>query len=636
MKMKKIFIVFAAMALCMLPINQATAAIVTINSPVTGPVAGNGTGANGTAPFAAVADDNTLNFLSGAVLSGAFDERHAYGGYSPTIGVNADNNTVNLSGGVSSEWFRVYGGRSINNTAANTGNANGNTVNVNGAVGSSIYIFGGHSNFGAANDNTVNFYDGSAGSGSTNGAISDGSNKSCISIGNTVNFYSGSVYGIMGANGYGVVTGNTVNIIGGTVIDRVIGAESSAGDVTGNVVNISGGKVATNYVYAGLSYTGNATGNTLNISGSPTIGAPSAFIKGGNSTTLPIVSDLFTDNTLNKDSSVAVAGTFSNFEFINFGYGGNAGISTLDTTPTGDAAQKPVKLNTAGNDIDFSGNITGTGSLTKTGAGTLTLSGSYSATGGDITVVAGTLANNTGGPLTVNGQIIVDGETFTAGAPVVVSAIPTGSTGVAVSGDIIIMFSKVMDVTTTGTVQLDGVPLAGGAWSHDDRVFTVPYSGLTHSTTYTVKIFAFKDIMGNMMTTYSNAFVTADPLQKTVTVGMQNWTLTAAKSGTVTFPVTTANIADGSYAASVANLPVGVTVVGNVTIVSNSGILTLSGNNTTVAGITNTLTLTIDGTTSAAFILNIKSASSGGGCNAGVGFGLPVLIALMLIIKSKK
>ena len=79
----------------------------------------------------------------------------------------------------------------------------------------------------------------------------------------------------------------------------------------------------------------------------------------------------------------------------------------------------------------------------------------------------------------------------------------------------------------------------------------------------------------------------------TVTVGAQVGTLTAGTAGTVTFPITTANIADGSYAAIVTNLPTGVAVQGQVMITGNTGTLTLAGSTLTVAGTTNTLTLTI-------------------------------------------
>ena len=103
----------------------------------------------------------------------------------------------------------------------------------------------------------------------------------------------------------------------------------------------------------------------------------------------------------------------------------------------------------------------------------------------------------------------------------------------------------------------------------------------------------------------SDTFVLTIDGAKTVSVGAQAGTMTATVAGTVTFPVTTTNIADGAYTVTVANLPTGVTVQGQVTIAGNSGILTLAGDTATLAGTTPTLTLTMDGATSPAFTLTI-------------------------------
>jgi len=142
----------------------------------------------------------------------------------------------------------------------------------------------------------------------------------------------------------------------------------------------------------------------------------------------------------------------------------------------------------------------------------------------------------------------------------------------------------------------------------------------TNSDTYVVKAadvgktlkarVSYSDRTGNVTSNATSA-VLADPNAKTVAVGAQSGTLAAGTAGTVTFAVTTANIADGDHTATVANLPTGVTVQGGkVTIASNSGTLTLAGDATTVEAVTSTLTLTIDGVTSAAFTLTI---GAGGG-----------------------
>jgi len=98
-----------------------------------------------------------------------------------------------------------------------------------------------------------------------------------------------------------------------------------------------------------------------------------------------------------------------------------------------------------------------------------------------------------------------------------------------------------------------------------------------------------------------------NPAVPAVHVGAQVEAMVAGQAGTVTFPVTTTNIVDGNYAVTVANLPTGVTVQGQVTITNGSGILTLAGNTTIVANVHNNLALTLSGTTSSAFTLTIDT-----------------------------
>jgi len=93
---------------------------------------------------------------------------------------------------------------------------------------------------------------------------------------------------------------------------------------------------------------------------------------------------------------------------------------------------------------------------------------------------------------------------------------------------------------------------------------------------------------------------------KSVAVGAQVGTLSVGKAGTVTFPVTTTGIADGTYSGIVSNMPPGVSVRGQVAISDGHGTLTLAGDDSTVAGVVSSLTLAIDGATSAAFTLSIS------------------------------
>jgi hypothetical protein len=88
-------------------------------------------------------------------------------------------------------------------------------------------------------------------------------------------------------------------------------------------------------------------------------------------------------------------------------------------------------------------------------------------------------------------------------------------------------------------------------------------------------------------------------------VGAQTGQLSARSSGTVTYAVTTKNFEDGTYSATVANLPKGVAVAGSVTIAGNSGTLTLAGNTGTVDGTYEGLRLTLAGAASPSFTLKI-------------------------------
>ena len=114
---------------------------------------------------------------------------------------------------------------------------------------------------------------------------------------------------------------------------------------------------------------------------------------------------------------------------------------------------------------------------------------------------------------------------------------------------------------------------------------------------------------GDRLTVFVTFPPIASPGTKTVTVGIQNGILIEGIQGSVSFPVTTANISNGTYTPTVANLPAGVTV-SPIVINGNSGTLTLTGDATTTARTVSTLTLIIDGAQSAAFTLTINAAGT--------------------------
>jgi hypothetical protein len=139
--------------------------------------------------------------------------------------------------------------------------------------------------------------------------------------------------------------------------------------------------------------------------------------------------------------------------------------------------------------------------------------------------------------------------------PTVKTVTPTG-TNAAVSGYVVITFSEVMDISTVGTVQLNSLTaLTGGTWNTPmNKVFTIPYSGLPHSTAYTVTISGFKDAAGTPMTAVTSGFTFT-------TVDKANQTAPAAptSSGKTTTSVTLNTAAGYEYAYSATNSAAGAT-----------------------------------------------------------------------------
>lgn len=92
-------------------------------------------------------------------------------------------------------------------------------------------------------------------------------------------------------------------------------------------------------------------------------------------------------------------------------------------------------------------------------------------------------------------------------APLVTNVTP--GAGAPLNGSIGITFSD--QIASGGTVSLDGGAtfLTGGSFSADQKVYTVPYSGLSYSTEYTVTISGFvNEIFLPMASDYTHTFTT--------------------------------------------------------------------------------------------------------------------------------
>ena len=369
----------------------------------------------------------TGGLIKGLVAGGAASNGGS--GYSAPLG-NVANNSVSLSGGTFESG--VCGGyapfgpsKIVNNTVTISNNAN-----VAGDV------CGGLSYDGKAVDNKIIIAGGTINGSVYGGRVLNGSDTFYDSMNDCYWTWSGG----WGVYDIGKSTANSVTITGGTINGSVYGARIALGD-------------------------GDATYNTITISGSPTLGANTGFYGGWRDAD---AGDNFTGNTLNKNSNIAINSgngstmfSVQNFEFINFGYSGDANIGSLDTTVDGGTAGALVKLDTQGNAIVFAGRIAGTGGINKSGTGALTLTDNNTYTGNTV-VSAGTLSigsdNNIGsGVNTLNGGTLKLTGTAYSKSWVLDSgggSIETTSVGAILSG--ILSGTGNLTKTGAGTLTLHG------------------------------------------------------------------------------------------------------------------------------------------------------------------------------------
>jgi len=294
---------------------------------------------------------NSVFIGGGAILRG-----NLYGAYSQgSNGILFENSVVINGGSVTANGAIIAGAYS----AISMNTVSGNSVTLKSGTINNANIYGGR---------------GQAGSPITGNwvAVSGGT------IGN------GAIFGGQSINGAGMIAGNAVIITGGNVVATVYGGSSGgSGAAVDNEAAIIGGSVR-GAVYGGYSARGTATNNGVIIGGTAALQDADLFggrVGSGGG-------DAFTGNILNKDSAASVREA-ANFQFVNFGYSGEANIGVLYTTPTG-SAETGVTLDTGFYNVHFGGSIAGTGGLTKIGMGTLILAGAdtYS---GDTNILAGVL-----------------------------------------------------------------------------------------------------------------------------------------------------------------------------------------------------------------------------------------------------
>ena len=395
--------------------NTVTVNSGTIGGHVFGGIAAGAAGRN--------ADANTVIINGGTIGGTTAPGGNVTGGWTDFGSVT--NNTINITGSNSTTIYGIVFGGWINGGSGNS--AINNTVTITGSnVTLRDNVYGAYTQGGTTmTGNIVNITDSSVWkldaiiAGAYSALNTSTITGNSVTIGGAANVRRADIYGGRG-QGASIIQNNTVTINGGTIDSSGSGGTiygghnfNGSGAVTSNTVNILGGTInipsgtVNTTIYGGASTRGAATGNTVTIGGTAVLNNVNLYGGSANAGY-----DAFTGNTLNKNNDTAV-GTAQNFQFVNFGYTGNANIAMLNTTPTG-STLSGITLNTNTNDIIFGGTMTGTGDLTKTGTGTLILTGdSNSLPNKTIQIQGGTLQLGNGG---TTGSIAASGFNTSAGA----------------------------------------------------------------------------------------------------------------------------------------------------------------------------------------------------------------------------
>jgi autotransporter-associated beta strand protein len=575
----------------------------------------------------------TIAISGGIVTATGGAEGAGIGGGAEGAGGN-----ITISGGTVTATGGGYGGAGIGGGGDGgvAGGGSGGTIAISGGI---VTATGAN---GASNIGAGAYYPGYGGSTSITG--------NCIVFeGN-----AGTVYGDATlAEDFEIPSGKTLTIPNGSSLTIASGRKlTNNGDIVNSGTFTNGGTLQ---IGSGGT-TGSLAGN-ISVNG----GSMLTFYRSGDVTYGGVISGTgsLLQNGMNTliltGDNTYTGGTYINAGTLQIGNGGTTGRIAGDIVNNG-----ALVFNRSGNPT-YGGVISGTGSLTKEGIGELFLTNNNTYTGGttinegvlriDGTTgsVAGDIVNNghlvfyrfddltydgvisgTGilSKVGMNTLILTGDNTYTGDTYINEGALRLTSEG-AVSG------TSGFFTADQGTLELYfdgdytkniygfGNLTADVGFGNTLTLYgTHAYAGTTTVLSGTVIFYArpgndaITAELGSTITNQTGVTITVNgrpvadgesyTVAKAVSVGAQSGTLTAGTSGSATFTVTTAYIADGAYTVTLGGAPAGVTA-GTVAIASGSGTLTVSTTAATPSG-THPLTLTIDGATSAGFNLVVNPA----------------------------
>jgi outer membrane autotransporter protein len=474
-----------------------------------------------------VAAGGTLTDTDGVVtISGG--EVQNNGGGTITSAVSVSGGTLTASGG-------TFGG---NVTISNTGtfNLDGSaTVGTTTITGGDIDVDNGYT---LATDlvqsggtTTINF----------GGTLTDAGGTT-LTGGTTAN--SGTI-------------SNAITVNGGTLTNSTGGMVNGPTTILGGTLNASGGAFG-----GGVT----AQGGTVNVTASQTLDLTN------NGSVINIDTGVnLTDDLVNNSGTLNIAGTLT-------GNLTNGAAVNVAGTITGNVINNSSLTFNKSNASTYAGDISGTGSLTKSGAGVLTLTGTNTHTGGT-TVAAGTLRAGSAGAFTANTAYTVNGGTLDLNGHDLTMSALSGSGGTVALGN------AGFTVNQSGTTSFGGVIRGTGSLTKTGAGTLTLTGANTHTGGTTVSAGTLQignggasgSLSGNVVNNATLIFNRSDGLTY---AGAMSGTGSLTKSGAGTLTLTGTSTHTGGTTVSGGRLVVNGSI-GAVTL--NGGALGGSG---TIGGLT--------------------------------------------------